>query len=59
VQHHPVFDSDVQLWLDELLPQLEAALPPAELQTALERGIALDLDTVVAELLDEFAEDNL
>ncbi len=57
-QHHPAFSSEVQHWLDELMPQLEEALSPAELQVALERGKALDLDTEVAELLEEFAENN-
>ncbi len=57
-QHHPASDSEVQVRLDELMPQLEEALPPAELQAALERGKALDLDTVITELLEEFAEDN-
>ncbi|MCP4996612.1 MAG: tetratricopeptide repeat protein, partial [Gammaproteobacteria bacterium] len=55
-KHHPDSDSDVQQRLDEVLPKLEAALPPAELKVALARGKALDLDTVVAELLAEFGE---
>ncbi|MCP4995261.1 MAG: tetratricopeptide repeat protein [Gammaproteobacteria bacterium] len=55
-QHHPATDSDVQIRLDELLPQLAEALSPADLQAALERGKSLDLDTVVAELLVEFGE---
>ncbi|MCP4934223.1 MAG: tetratricopeptide repeat protein, partial [bacterium] len=57
-QHHPAFNSEVQHWLDDLVPQLEEALSPAELKVALERGKVLDLDTVVAELLEGFAEDN-
>ncbi len=57
-QHHSAHTGDVQTWLDELIPQLEESLSPAELQAALTRGKALDLDTVVAELLEEFAEDN-
>ncbi len=57
-QHHPAHSIDVQGWLDELMLQPEAALTPAELQAAFERGKTLDLDTVVAELLEEFAEDN-
>ncbi|MCP4284416.1 MAG: tetratricopeptide repeat protein, partial [Gammaproteobacteria bacterium] len=57
-QHHPAHSGDVQYWLDKLRPQLEAALPPAELQAALARGKSLDLDSVVAELLEEFAENN-
>ncbi|MCP4487905.1 MAG: tetratricopeptide repeat protein [Gammaproteobacteria bacterium] len=50
VQHHPAHTDDVQLRLDELFPQLEGALPSTELQTALEIGKRLDLDTVVAGL---------
>ncbi|MCP4286076.1 MAG: tetratricopeptide repeat protein, partial [Gammaproteobacteria bacterium] len=57
-QHHPTHNINVQIRLDELLPQLAEALPPAELQAALAHGKTLDLDTVVAELLEEFAEDN-
>jgi hypothetical protein len=57
-QHHPAFNSDVEEHTDEVLPLLQAALPPAELLVALERGKILDLDTVVTELLDEFGEDN-
>ncbi len=57
-QHHPASDSDVQVRLDEVLPQLQAALSAADLEAALERGKALDLDTMVTELLEEFAEDN-
>ncbi|MCP4287427.1 MAG: tetratricopeptide repeat protein, partial [Gammaproteobacteria bacterium] len=52
-QHHPAFNSEVQVRLDEVLPQLAEALPPLELQAALARGKALDLDTVVTELLEE------
>ncbi|MCP4284605.1 MAG: tetratricopeptide repeat protein, partial [Gammaproteobacteria bacterium] len=55
-QHHPAFNSEVQMRLDELLPELAEALTPADLQAALERGKVLDLDTVVAELLDEFGK---
>ncbi len=58
-QHQPASDSDVQMRLDELLLQLEEALPSAELNAALERGKAFDLDTVVAELLENFGEENL
>lgn len=39
-------------------PQLEAALSPEDLQAALERGKSLDLDTVITELLEEFASDD-
>ncbi len=57
-QHHPACNGDIRQRLDGLLRQLEGSLPPAELQAALARGKALDLDTVVAELLEEFGEDN-
>ncbi len=57
-QHHPASGSEVQLRLDKVLPLLQAALSAADLEAALERGKALDLDTVVAELLEEFGEDN-
>ncbi len=58
-QYHPAHTSDVQVWLDELLPQLEEVLSSADLEAAQKRGKALDLDTVVAELLEEFGEDNV
>ncbi len=57
-QQHPNYDTDVQERLDELMLQLEATLSAADLEAAVARGKALDLDTVVAELLAEFAEDN-
>ncbi|MCP4287346.1 MAG: tetratricopeptide repeat protein [Gammaproteobacteria bacterium] len=57
-QHHPATDSEVQNWLDEVLPLLQDALSAADLEAALARGKSLDLDTVVQELLAEFAEDN-
>jgi hypothetical protein len=41
-----------------LLPALENVLNPPDLQSALERGRALDLDTVVQELLGEPAGDD-
>ena len=56
-QSHPAKDNDVRQALAEIMPLLEAALSPEELQAALERGKLLDLDTVVQELLAEFAPD--
>ncbi|MCP4359222.1 MAG: hypothetical protein GY796_14505, partial [Chloroflexi bacterium] len=56
-QHHPNYGTDVQERLDELMPQLEATLSAAELQAALERGQAFDLDAVVVALLAEFGEE--
>ncbi|MCP4995003.1 MAG: tetratricopeptide repeat protein, partial [Gammaproteobacteria bacterium] len=58
IQHHPAYDSDVQKRLNELRPLLQDALSATDLEAALARGKTLDLDTVVAELLVEFAEDN-
>ncbi len=58
-EHHPAKDSKVRKTLDEVMPMLEAALSPDELQAALERGKSLDLDTVVQELLAEFGGDDL
>ncbi len=57
VKHHPGCILAIQRHLDEFLPQLEASLTPTDLQAAMERGNNLDLDRVVAELLEEFAED--
>ncbi len=56
--HDPACDSDIRQRLDELMPQLEDVLSPAELQAALECGKTLELDTLVAELLEKFAVDN-
>ncbi len=55
-QHHPAHTNDIQIRLDELLPELAEAMAPTELQAALARGKSLDLDTVVVELLAEFGE---
>ncbi|MCP4287650.1 MAG: tetratricopeptide repeat protein [Gammaproteobacteria bacterium] len=57
VQHHPAFDSEVQIRLDEVLPLLQDTLSAADLETALACGKSLNLDSVVAELLVEFGED--
>ncbi len=57
-QYHPACDCHVKVWLDEVLPLVQDALSPAELEKAMERGKTLDLDTMVAELLEEFGEDN-
>jgi len=56
-QHHPDQNHEVHTALPEIISLLEAALSPEELQVALERGKSLDLDTVVAELLAEFGDD--
>ncbi len=52
---HPSADAGVQRAIKGIMPQIEAALSPDELAQALDQGKALDLDTVVQELLDEFA----
>ncbi|HEX2619497.1 MAG TPA: tetratricopeptide repeat protein [Phototrophicaceae bacterium] len=54
--HHPAHNDDIRIKLDELLPQLRTALSTDELAAALERGKALDLDTVVIDLLAEFGD---
>ena len=51
VQHHPAYNDDVQIVLDELLPHMEEALGAAERQAALERGQKLDIDAVAQEIL--------
>ncbi|NJL57571.1 tetratricopeptide repeat protein [bacterium] len=53
-QQHPAQNSEIRRALDNVTPQLEAALSPDDLAAALERGKSLDLDTVVTELLGEF-----
>lgn len=50
-------DSDLHEIFNDLIRELEAALPPDELAAALEHGKELDLDTVVQELLAEFGGD--
>ena len=57
VQPHPAQDSNIREYLEKIMPQLEAALPPDDLHTALEQGKQLDLDTVVQELLEEFGDE--
>ena len=57
-QHHPAADANVHQYMEEVMPQLEAALSSEELAQAIERGKTLDLDTVVQDLLDEFAPDD-
>ncbi|MEO1286631.1 MAG: tetratricopeptide repeat protein [Chloroflexota bacterium] len=52
-QDHPAANANVLEVLTEVMPQLEIALSPEDLQTALEKGKELEFDTVVQELLDE------
>lgn len=56
VDSHPAFDVFTQRRIDHLMPMLEEELEAAALQSALERGKSLDLDTVVQEILDEFGD---
>ncbi len=57
-QQHPAHDGNVHKWLDEVLPLLQDALSPSDLEAALARGKTLDLDRVVQEILEEFGEDH-
>lgn len=54
VQHHPAQDSNVRDALAGIIPRLETTVSSNIRQTMLEQGKALDLDTVVQKLLDEF-----
>ncbi|MEM7346118.1 MAG: tetratricopeptide repeat protein, partial [Chloroflexota bacterium] len=56
-QYHPARDEELQIWLDELTPRLNAALSASKLKTAIEQGRVLELDMVVQELLNEFSTD--
>lgn len=53
-QHHPAQENNTRKVVAEIMPLLEAALSPEDLAAAMEHGKSLDLDTVVAELLEEF-----
>jgi hypothetical protein len=54
---HPALESDVrQNTAEPILAMLREALPADQLDAALARGQALDLDTVVSELLIKAAE---
>jgi hypothetical protein len=53
VTSHPARDNDVQQRAQALLIELEASLPPRELEAALARGAMLELDQVVGEILAE------
>jgi tetratricopeptide (TPR) repeat protein len=50
---HPALDAENRLHADPILALLREALPADELEAALERGKSLDLEQVVAEILDE------
>ncbi len=54
-QHHPAHNVDVHIRLNELMPELKQALDPADLQAALDQGKALDLETVINEILTDDA----
>ena len=56
-KHHPAFHSQIEVFIDELLPELEEVLSSEELRAAMARGKVFDLDTVVQKLLEEFGEE--
>lgn len=55
VQAHPLQARHIQLRIDEVLSQLNDSFDSIELKVALQRGSRLDLDTVIKDLLEEFA----
>jgi len=56
VQHHPSTNSEVRRRIDDLMPILQKSISSEKLQSSLEEGQKLDLDTVVQELLNEFGD---
>ena len=54
VQGHQSYNMECKKNITELLPQIEDKLSLEDLETVIERGKSLDLDTLVQELLDEF-----
>jgi tetratricopeptide (TPR) repeat protein len=50
---HPVLDEEVRRYAEPVLTMVRESLPAGELEAALARGEALDLEQVVAELLEE------
>jgi hypothetical protein len=56
VHHHPGTTPQFKSYAGDLLAELEATLPSDTYAEAIARGAALDLDTVVANLLAESAE---
>lgn len=52
-QHHPAHNSDIKWRLSGLPEKLAESLEPDELDAALERGRALDLNRIVKELLED------
>lgn len=57
VQNYPRVDFFIQQRIDRLMPLITDELEPKLLQSALERGKSLDLDTMVQEILDEFGDE--
>jgi hypothetical protein len=51
--HHPALMSDTRPILEPILADLRARFPPDAVEAALERGKALELETVVAEILND------
>ncbi len=53
VRAHPLFNQEIGQNADPILVTLRTALPASELEAALERGKALELEAVVAEILSD------
>ena len=53
---HPATNSEHEYYFAETLEELRQAMPPDELEAAMARGAARDLDEVIAEVLNEAAE---
>jgi class 3 adenylate cyclase/tetratricopeptide (TPR) repeat protein len=51
VQGHPAFDAEVGQYADPVLATLRETLPANQLEAALARGAALELEAVIAEVL--------
>jgi hypothetical protein len=50
---HPALNEEIRWYAEPVLTMVRDSLPPDELDAALARGKALDLDATVAVLLDE------
>ena len=56
VMNHPALDEETKQYADPVLATLREAFPADQLEAALERGKSLDLEAVVAEILEEAAK---
>jgi hypothetical protein len=50
--HHPAIWDETRSTIESLLTDLRAKLPPDAIEAALGRGQSLELETVVAEILE-------